>query len=411
MQSVERAAVAIGALDHAVNSHPLAPAWDLHQMLAAVSREARVDGHLVDQHRLAALIGGLRPTEVNADLRLAERLSASLALGHALALQTWHLARPNNVRTEEDTEVAAALAHLAGADRRAPVLLAAATGLREWLEADCGPRGPIRAAIPHLLHLRGLSRRPLTGLTGAAALGAIHTETRGAAWLTAFVDAITDDAIDGLERLRRLERAWSAAQAALAARCNHPGRRAVREGAAISRALDLIAAHPMIGPARLSGLLGLSVRQAGAVCEELARLNAVIELTGRRTRRLYGLVTLAPVRLNTAGPRPTGRRVRCLGDALATAEANADRPPLPPPTRRAEFEVRLKADEWAAMMDDADRVIARTRAALEPFLTASTPEVAATSARVAARLQFGTPDSDKDPVPTDAISQSLEDAA
>jgi len=367
LRAIEDTARRIGALDQALHGHPLAPAWTLHQRLAAVVRECRVDGHLVDAHRLAALTAGLRPTEVAAGLSPADRAPQVLALAHALDLHAWHAA---SLDDEEGAGGAVRDAHRAlGAESGVPALIAAGAGLWRWLESG-GERGPARAAIPHLLASRGLSRRPLTGLTGAAALGVLHAGSRGSSWLTAFVDAVGREADDGLERLHRLEQAWAAAREALKSRASQPRRRAVRSGAGIARALDLIAAQPLTGPARLAGLLGLSLRQSGAICEELASLGAVAELTGRRTRRLYGLETLAPIRLNTAGPRPVGRRRRKLDDVLTSQQSDRDtpRPPLPPPSPLPELEVIITAEDWDALMKETDRAIARSRAALAEVL-------------------------------------------
>lgn len=364
-RAIEESARAVGALDQALVGHPLATAWTLHQRIAAVVRESRVDGHLVDGHRLAALIAGLRPSDIGRGLAPVHRAPQVLALGHALELHAWHSADPAPLGEDADEGAGAAVAAaltILDSDPGAPALLAAGIGLWRALEGGTG-RGPARAAIPHLLHRRGLTRQPRAGLTGAAALGVIHAGDRGQDWLAAFVDAVGREALDGLELLGRLERAWAAARAALAARTAQPGRRAVRSGAAIGHAVDLIAAQPLIGPARLAALLGLSVRQAGAVCEELTRLAAVSELTGRRTHRLYGLETLAPVRLNSAGPRPSGRRR--LDEVLPAPHEADDRGPLPPPTPTPEYAVRVQPAEWKALMLDTDRAVARARSLLD----------------------------------------------
>ncbi|MBB3268374.1 hypothetical protein FHW79_006049 [Azospirillum sp. OGB3] len=370
LRAVEDTARRVGALDQALHGHPLAPAWTLHQRLAAVVRESRVDGHLVDPHRLAALGAGLRPVAFAAGLRPAERAAQVLALAHALDLHAWHAAPLDGGKDSAGGAVREALGALSR-EGGVPAVIAAGSGLWRWLEAG-GARGPARAAIPHLLASRGLTRRPLAGLTGAAALGVLHAERRGSAWLAAFVEALGREADDGLELLHRLERAWRSAREALADRADQPGRRAVRTGAGIARALDLIAAQPLTGPARLAGLLGLSLHQTGVICQELTSLGAVAELTGRRSRRLYGLTTLAPVRLHTAGPRPVGRHRQALDDVLAhdgSDDGSAPRPPLPPPTHLPELEVAISAAEWAALMTETDQAIARSQALLKAMRT------------------------------------------
>jgi hypothetical protein len=85
LTSVGAAASAMGRLDQALGSHPLAQAW-LHRMrLEAVRRQAAVDGDLIDQWHLAATLEGLR-LRMDPYLRIIDRAvildKAKVALGY-----------------------------------------------------------------------------------------------------------------------------------------------------------------------------------------------------------------------------------------------------------------------------------------------------------------------------------------
>jgi len=200
--TLERAALAIGRLDAALDGHPLRPAWQHWVRLEAACAHAAADGYRVAPHRLAALIEGLRLRPLSTPFR-PERGADLDALHHALTLYGLLLAgadaRPAGALAADtdapehrrlvDDALWALTQPAAGA--RLPAL---ALAMRAWILAD-RPRGAVRAAVPAALQAAGLTRTPLSGLAGADTLRpASPLDADG--WVTAFARS--------LERVHRL---------------------------------------------------------------------------------------------------------------------------------------------------------------------------------------------------------------
>ncbi|WP_174442000.1 hypothetical protein [Azospirillum brasilense] len=227
--------------------------------------------------------------------------------------------------------------------------------MRAWLVAD-RPRGAVRAALPAALQATGVTRALLPILAGADTLrpgSAMDPD----GWTLAFADSLTREAEDGLLVLRRLEHAWRGARASIGPR---------RSNSRLPAAVDLLAATPLLGPARLASLLGCSVRGAGLMLEELVACGAAVEVTGRDSHRLYGLPNTEGIRGETAGPRRHGhRRGRppkiVVPEPLAVTE---EEPPAPAVPARLE---RLEVDYTAldALLADTNRVVERVQRLLK----------------------------------------------
>lgn len=234
-------------------------------------------------------------------------------------------------------------------------LPALARAMRAWIVAN-RPRGAVRAALPAALQATGVTRTLLPILAGADTLRP-DSPMDPDGWTLAFARSLEREAEDGLAVLRRLEHAWRAARAAIGAR---------RSNSRLPAAVDLLAATPLLGPARLATLLGCSVRGAGMMMEELVACGAAVEVTGRGSHRLYGLPGCEGIRGETAGPRRYGH---CRGrpprivvpEPLAATES-----PLPPPAVPARLE-RLEVDCAAldALLADTNRVIERVQVILK----------------------------------------------
>jgi hypothetical protein len=220
-------------------------------------------------------------------LRIIDRGAIFAAARHALDLHQW-LVAPD---FEQEGEVQRAERVLAMAEPGTTPLLAAAQGMRAWLQAG-EPRAPIRAALVRHWIRHGLLAAPVP-LTGAAAL---HPEVpwEETAWTAAFLSALAEEAEDALRLLGRLERAWFAARSAVAGRRRHS-----RAGAAI----DLLATTPLLSASTLAAGLGMAVKNAAALLEEFQTARLVVEVTHRSRRRLFGLAGLAPLRDGVAPPR------------------------------------------------------------------------------------------------------------
>jgi biotin operon repressor len=160
-----------------------------------------------------------------------------------------------------------------------------------WLEGG-GRRAPLRAALTRHWVLSGLLRAPLP-LTGAAALRAeVDWDLPG--WTRAFLEALADEADDILNLLYELERGWDAARRAVAGHRRHSH---------TPRAVDLLAAVPLISATTLARALGISIKSALAILDALRRDGIAVEVTGRAARRLFGLAGLAPLAAVVAPPR------------------------------------------------------------------------------------------------------------
>jgi hypothetical protein len=354
---LERAAGAIARLDSALARHPLAPAWAYRARLDAIRRQAIVDGQVIDPWHLAALIEGVR-FRLGGSAALIDRGAVFAAAHHAFGLYRWFSA-PDEA---QQLAIAEAAAHLdAVADRHSP-LLGAALGVHAWLDRD-GERPPLRAALGAYWPRRGVTTLPCPLLTGARAL---HAEVPWAreVWIGHFLDALAEEAEDGIALLVTLERHWFAARRAVAGR-----RRDSRSAAAI----DILAAAPLLSATSLGQAVGMATKNATRLLEGFVVLGIASEVTHRSKRRLYGLKHLAPLREAAAPPRrplPGRRPGRPSGSPFPTSDGNGGpaptawvRPPSPPlpPLERREYEFG-ELDRW---LDLADQAIRRVQRVLE----------------------------------------------
>ena len=245
-----------------------------------------------------------------------------------LTLYRWFSAPDETQRAA----IAAAAADLAAiADRYSP-LLGAAYAVHAWLDQG-GERPPIRVALAGYWACRELTALPCPLLTGAAALAAEIPWAR-AEWTGHFLEAVADEAEDGLALLRQIERHWFAARHAVA------GRRRDSHAAA---AIDLLAAAPLLSATSLAEILGIAINNATRLLDGFVRLGIVSEVTQRSKRRLYGLKHLAPLREAAAPPRrpQPGRRpgrpsAVGIDDVRRRCKRDAATPrplPSPAPTR------------------------------------------------------------------------------
>ncbi|WP_345773803.1 hypothetical protein [Azospirillum endophyticum] len=324
---------------------------------------AGLDGHRVDPQRLAAYIEGLRLRAPNTPAH-HERGADLDALSHALRLYGLMLAaadrrpaRDLDATTEAPDHRRLAEDALWALTQAAPGarLPALARAMRAWI-VDDRPRGAVRAALPAALQATGVTRTLLPILAGADTLRP-DSPMDADGWTLAFARSLEREAADGLAILRRLEHAWRSARAAIGPR---------RSNSRLPAAVDLLAATPLLGPARLASLLGCSLRGAGLMMEELVACGAAVEVTGRGSHRLFGLPGTEGIRGETGGPRRYGhRRGRppkvVVPEPLATVE---EPPPAAAVPARLE---RLEVDYTAldALLADTGRVVERVQRLLK----------------------------------------------
>jgi hypothetical protein len=358
-QNLELAAGAIARLDSAVARHPLALAWSYRARLEAIRRQAAVDGQIIDPWHLAALIEGVR-FRVGHVPAMLERGLLFAAARHAFGLYRWFV-RPDQA---QQAAIADAAAQLGAVGNSHSPLLGAAFGVHAWLDRG-GERPPFRAALAMYWLRRGVTALPCPLLTGAGALRADVPWVRDL-WIGHFLDALAEEAEDGIALMAALERQWFAARAAVAGRrCDS------RAGAAV----DILAAAPVVSATTLGQALGMATKNATRLLEGFVVLGIASEVTHRSKRRLYGLKHLAPLREAAAPPRRPlpGRRPGRPSEAsfrandgsvgpAPTASVRAPCPPLPPLERR-EYEFG-DLDRW---LDLADQAIRRAQHLLEGY--------------------------------------------
>lgn len=345
--SLASAAAAIARLDQALAGHPLAQAFLYRMRLVAVRHQAAADGALIDPWHLAATVEGLR-LRMDPYLRIIDRADILEKARTALTLHQW-LVEPD---FDQEGEVQRAEILL----RRQPAvlhpLLAAAQGLRDWINAG-ETRPPMRAAMVRFWRQRQMMRLPLP-LTGAAGLRAGQPWDRDL-WLTEFLAAIEREAADGLDLLYTMERAW------FAARRGSAGRRRDSHAAAL---VDVLAAATVCSATTLSAVLGIAVKTAIRLLDELVAAGIAVEVTHRAKRRLFALAGLAPLRDIVRPPyRPDPNRGR--GQPRHEFEEEfADATPVPPepltPLERHAFEYHALEEAMAHL----DAVVRRARQAL-----------------------------------------------
>jgi hypothetical protein len=155
-------------------------------------------------------------------------------------------------------------------------------------------------------------------LTGAVALRA-DRDLRRDEWLPAFLGAIEYEASDGLDLLYILERAWFEARSGIAGR---------RKDSHDARAVDVLAAAPVLSATTLARILGIAVKNAIRILDALVARDIVIEVTHRSKRRLFGLRGLTPLREVVRAPyRPDANRSR----GRPRHEIEQELPEMPPP--------------------------------------------------------------------------------
>ncbi len=338
------AAAGIARLDQALAGHPLAQAFLYRARLESVRRMAAVDGQLIDPWHLAATIEGLR-LRMDPYLRIIDRGEILERARAALTLHQW-LVEPD---FDQEGEVQRAAAMLAMQPASLPPLIAAAQGFREWIDSG-DTRAPMRAAMVRFWRQRQLLGLPVP-LTGAAALRSEQSWARDD-WLPAFLRAIAREAADSLDLLYTLERIWFEARRGIVGR---------RKDSHVAPAVDLLAAAPVLSATTLARILGIAVKNAIRILDELVAAEIAVEVTHRSKRRLFGLKGLAPLREAVRPPyRPDPIRGRGRPRQPIDAEAaDIAPPPLPPltPIERRAFDYTALEEAMAHL----DAVVRRTR--------------------------------------------------
>jgi hypothetical protein len=285
LTALPRAAAAFARLEEALANHPLRFALLYRARLDAVRRQAAVDGQAIDPWHLAAVLEGLR-LRMDAALRIIDRGQIFEAARHALTLYGW-LTSPD---LDQEQDIQQAEETVRTAPSPDSPLLAAALATHAWLDQG-RMRPPIRTALVRQWTRTGLLSLPMP-LTGARAL-AEDTPWERDQWIPVFLQTLADEADQERERLRTLEKAWMAARLRSGAQRRH---------SRAARAIDILAATPLLSATSLAKGLGMAANNAGLLLGRFVTEGTVIEVTHRSRRRLFGLAGLAPLREEVAPP-------------------------------------------------------------------------------------------------------------
>jgi hypothetical protein len=357
--ALERAAAAFARLDQALSMHPLMAAFLYRARLEAVRRQAAVDGHAIDPWQLAAVLEGLR-LRMDGALRIVDRGMIFEAARHALGMHQW-LTAPD---FDQQAEVRAADKTLRSPGTDTAPLLGAAQTMHTWLR-DGGTRAPFRAALIHHWTRHGMLRAPVP-ISGPRALGA-DVPFEPELWIPIFLDAVAEEAADGLQLLATMERSWFAARTAVAGRRRH---------SRATAAVDILAAAPLVSATTLAAGLDMAVKNSIALLDDFCARGIVIEVTHRAKRRLFGLVGLAPLGDQVAPPRrpDAGHGRGRPPDRRQPAQATLP-PPALPQTPLTPFERKaIDYSDLTRWIAHADRVIRDTRRSLDTLVhAAATP--------------------------------------
>ena len=291
-------------------------------------------------------------------LRMSDRLDILDTARTALSYHQW-MVEPD---FDQEGDVQRAEAILAAQPLSLPPLLGAAMGVRAWIESG-GGRPAIRAAMTRFWRKRRVLRHDLP-ITGAAAFSADRS-WEWESWVPAFLDALQREAEDGLDLLYALERAWFDARRSAAGR---------RRSSHLVRAIDLLAATPLVSAMTLAKMLRVAPKNALRMLDDLLAADLAVEVTHRSKRRLFGLRGVTPLRDVVRPPyRPDSGRGRGRPRHDVDINIIADEPmPAPLPLNQLE----LRAFDYSALeeaMAGLDHVVREVRRSLGTLASAAPP--------------------------------------
>lgn len=280
LSPLERAAAAVGRLAQATAATPILAAWLHRSRVEAGAEIAETQGRRVDPNRLRTLLAQV-PTRAQRDW------GATML---ALDIMRQMLADPGTAAlAPTGTDDALARMDEAQATAGPAALIACGIGFFAHLEAG-GDRSGACLAVSRFLASRGMTPLPLPCLNGVEA---IRRAEPGGIWLVDFLDGMAQQAEEGENSLVALLHRWRGWRRRVGDR---------RSDARIRRAVDAIAAEGVMSPARLAGRLRCATSVATDLLEELQRLEIVVEITRRRSHRVFVADDLASM-LGEVAPR------------------------------------------------------------------------------------------------------------
>ncbi len=276
---LERAAASVGRLDQAVARSWLGDAWARRSAYPATIACLAADGYLFEIERLFALAGGLPVNRVK-DFGTDNRAITAL---RRIQRSVGGPSSEGGAMEAESLDIEDALAGF-HAVVGAPALLGAVMAFRSWLEAGQAASAAM-TALPSFLAVRGLTGSPVPWLAGGLrrAAGAVGSYP-AKAWTSRALQELGEAAAAGIRELEALTGLWRSWHAKVGPR---------RRNSRLPEVIDLLVAHPVQSPRQVSRVLGVSLRGASKLLDELKELRIVVAPLSRRSWRVLIAADLA----------------------------------------------------------------------------------------------------------------------
>lgn len=308
---------AIGRLDARISVSSVASAWEMRAAWSGYANALQLQGVEIDEIDVFSWGCGLK---------IPGRPVRATNLDEFGGFANWRSALASNDPLEWCDRLPSAIAEPSCAAEHPP-LVRALDRVRQFSRVD-GTIAPW-LGLPFALRDQKLCDRPLPCLAGGAKALRLKRQPQVADWLAIF-RALTRAAIDGLERLTFLERLYRDAQRAIL-RERRPG--------ALPSLTALTMHRPIVSPQVVAQTLDLSVAGASKLLERTAASGLLVEITRRKTWRIFLAADLAVL----------------FGYASAKrGRPKSEPPPLPPSRELADV-----FDAFDEEMADIDRLLAR----------------------------------------------------
>ncbi|MGI9508924.1 MAG: hypothetical protein ACR2QJ_06205 [Geminicoccaceae bacterium] len=318
---------ALGELAFALRTTPLHATWLWRELTRVSVLIAQIRGYRVrvSQLRMALIGAPLDPNDNTSGLAAAKRIflaaeplfRSGSQTDSALALLPafWHeggephgqgsldatagvdgageVARPQRMARPQQGErqqLLGLVRELAGFadDGRRPALINLLIDLKKHAAGPTTKRLPtplVRIALPLALSEAGLVPKAAPGLLGGGRLSlgmsrAVTSDQPLTAWLKGGLNALTEEADESCRRLLELRRQHQAWHDALT-------KKGLRKHARAPRALDLLAATPVLTIGLVARHLGCSHVAASGIIGRLVDLGILIEQTSRSRHKVF----------------------------------------------------------------------------------------------------------------------------
>lgn len=283
---VELAAAALGILDEAVKSSPLAPAWHFRQINSAVARSLRTEGTHATDDDVAAIIA-----ETPAK-RTDPPFQRRLLIGRLqLVRQCFECPDPASLArcdadpaTLELNEIAQILALLATRKHDGAIPAAARVSREILAQRDIRP-GMLQIALPVWFHLAGITSAPLYGLYDLPEIRPQSDPLPLPEWRISFASNIGRAAHRGRKLLRTLNATWEEWLNRMSPSSNR---------SRMPQALQIALRSPRMTPTFLAECLGITVAGAQKMLEAMQLYGIVNRQLVPRKPAVYMPIAYSP---------------------------------------------------------------------------------------------------------------------